>query len=264
MAGGDPASKDLDWSSSASGTTTLDVSSTDAMGLDGSDRTVTIKVDGADPSGATWIEPLGFSRSYGSPELRWKSGSDSGSGWAPRQSIQRQRARVVKTGSCSGLSWSDDGAAQIMSRPSEGVGLRTGYCYRWRITALDQVGNRGPTRTSGVVLHDGSRPRGNFRSPDEGTSKTQTGSTVRLTWSESESGGAGGLGRALERERKTRASDGTCTGRMWRLDGSTLSVRSGYTATGLRSGYCYRWRLILQDGAGNVATVISGVVKRKP
>ena len=51
---------------------------------------------------------------------------------------------------------------------------------------------------------------------------------------------------------------------MWRLDGPTRSVGSGYTATGLAAGYCYRWRLILQDHADNVTTVISGVVKRKP
>jgi hypothetical protein len=44
----------------------------------------------------------------------------------------------------------------------------------------------------------------------------------------------------------------------------TLTVRSGYVATGLAAGYCYRWRLTLQDRAGNVTTVISGIVQRRP
>jgi|GEM_PF-1315532 len=261
---GDPAAKDLDWSSSASGTATLDISSRDAMGLDGADRLLTVKVDSTDPSAASWSEPGRYEATFGSPELRWRPGTDGGSGWASAQLVQRQRAKAVRSNSCSSLTWRDDGAAKLLSRPSEATGLSSGYCYRWRLTSLDRVGNRGPTRTSSAVLFDGRPPRGDFLRADEGSSRTQTGSTYLLTWTESESGGSGGLTRALERERRTRASDGSCTGRIWRLDGPTLSVRSGYTATGLAAGYCYRWRLILQDRAGNVTTVISGVVKRKP
>ncbi len=94
--------------------------------------------------------------------------------------------------------------------------------------------------------------------------RIQAGSTYRLRWTEQETGGSGGVTRALERERKTRAPDGSCSGRLWRLDGPTRHVRSGYTATGLEAGYCYRWRLVLQDRARNVTTVISGIVARQP
>jgi hypothetical protein len=221
-------------------------------------------VDSTKPTAAAWTEPAGYEATFGSPELRWRSGTDSGSGWAAAQLLQRQRARVARTNSCADLAWRDDGVAKLVSKPAEGTGLSSGYCYRWQITSLDRVGNRGPTRTSRAILYDGRPPRGDFLRADEGTSRSQTGSTYRLTWTESESGGSGGLTRALERERKPRTSAGTCSGRMWRLDGQTLSVRSGYTATGLAVGYCYRWRLILQDQAGNVTTVISGVVKRRP
>jgi len=54
------------------------------------------------------------------------------------------------TGSCTGLTWSNDGAARVMSRPSEGIGLRTGYCYRWRLILEDGAGNL-TTDISGVV-----------------------------------------------------------------------------------------------------------------
>ncbi len=259
-----PGSTKLAWHSAASGSTTLAISDTDAVGLDGADRQVTVTVDRTPPTAATWSEPLGFHASFMSPDLRWRSGTDAGSGWAARQLIQQQRAKVVHTGSCGGLDWANDGAAQPMLRPSEPTGLLSGYCYRWRLTALDRVGDRGPTRTSGVILYDGRAPAGAFTRAVAGTSHTQTGSTFRLTWTESEHGGSGGLTHVLERERKTRAADGSCAGRLWRLDGPTRTVGSGYTATGLVAGYCYRWRLVLQDGAANVTTVISGIVKRKP
>jgi subtilisin len=261
---GEPASRKLRWSSAAAGTTSLDVTGTDAVSLDGAERHVTITVDRKAPSAATWSEPQGFRTTFQSPELRWRPGTDSGSGSAAAQLIQRQRAKVRHTDSCSGLHWSNDGAARTMSRPAEATGLRSGYCYRWRITSLDRVGNRGPTRTSGTLLYDGRAPRGDFIRANEGTSHTQTGSSYRLTWTESEHGGSGGLTRALERERKKRAADGTCSSLLWRQDGSTLSVHSGYAAKGLAAGYCYRWRLILQDRAGNVTTDISGIIKRRP
>jgi hypothetical protein len=258
------ASAGLHWSSTAKGSTALTVTGTDAVGLDGAGRVVTISIDARAPSSAAWSTPSGFRMTYLSPELRWRSGADRGSGWATDQRIQQQRARVAHAGRCTGLIWANDGAARLMSSPNVATGLISGYCYRWRITSLDRVGNRGATRTSGVVLFDARAPRGDFVRADEGTLRIQAGSTYRLRWTEQETGGSGGVTRALERERKTLAPDGSCSGRLWRQDGPTRHVRSGYTATGLEAGYCYRWRLVLQDRAYNVTTAISGIVARQP
>ena len=193
----------------------------DAVGLDGAGRHVTISVDRTGAIRGDLEPAAGFRIDLLEPGAALAARDRQRFRMRRRpSSSQRQRAKVTHTNSCSGLHWSNDGAAEAMSRPAEATGLRSGYCYRWRITSLDRVGNRGPTRTSGTILYDGSPPRGDFITADEGTSHTQAGSTYRLRWTESERGGSGGLTRVLERERKTRAADGTCSSRLWRLDGS--------------------------------------------
>jgi hypothetical protein len=48
------------------------------------------------------------------------------------------------------------------------------------------------------------------------------------------------------------------------MDGSTRRVGSSYRERRLEPGYCYRWRLILEDGADNMGTWISGIRRVVP
>jgi subtilisin family serine protease len=263
-AAGDPASVTLAWGPGAT-SASLDVTSVDVSGREGGARTIQLRVDSRGPTGAAWTSPSGGTwLEAGTPDLRWLPGSDGGSGFASAQRIQRQRGAIVHPRSCAGVRWRNDGGPFLGARPYQDFGLRSGYCYRWKLTALDRVGNRGPTRISGAVLLDTRFPRADFLAPDEGTTRTQASLTVRVRWRASDSGGSGALSWVLERERKRLDASGECTGVAWRKDGSTRAVRSPLTERRLTPGSCYRWRLVLEDGAGNVGTDISGVVQVTP
>jgi subtilisin family serine protease len=260
---GDPASIDLAWDPAAEATT-LQATSVDVLGNVGAPRQVDLRIDRRPPGPVVWRSPSGSYVSAGQPILDWSTGNDRDSGFAALQLVQRQRARPRRAGSCSGASFRPDGKARLLPRDHQETDLRSGWCYRWRLTSLDSVGNRGPARTSGSILYDATPPRANFVRPDEGTSVEQTSRTVRLRWSMSDPGGATGLSALLERERVRIGPGGGCSGRLWRMDGSTRRVRSSYRERRLDAGYCYRWRLILEDGADNMGTWISGVRRIVP
>ena len=117
-----------------------------------------VKVDSDAPS-ITWTTPAaGTSLSSSTSISLAFSTSDGGAGLAS-VSLQRQKATVSIPGSCAGVAWSDDGSAvDVLGLTSRSVtGLLTGSCYRWTITATDQVGNESSS-TSGVRLVDTSAP----------------------------------------------------------------------------------------------------------
>lgn len=100
--------------------------------------------------------------------------------------------------------------------------VSSGFCYRWVLTPLDNVGNTGHRVTSGTVLIDRTPPKANFLSPNESALVSQTSSIVSVRWTQAESGGSGGIvDRSLERERGEVVNAGTCNGVAWRVDGST-------------------------------------------
>ena len=149
---GDPASKDLDWSSSASGTTTLDVSTTDAMGLDGPARTVTIKVDGTAPSAARWLAPTGFFRVVRQPGASLEGGHrlgfrlviapvDPAPASPGAQGRQLHRSELVQRRSC----------------PAADAPIRRGRPGQRLLLPLAHHGPR-PRRQSRSDAHLGRRP----------------------------------------------------------------------------------------------------------
>jgi subtilisin family serine protease len=260
---GNPVSIDLTWDLAAAATT-LQATSVDVLGNEGAPRQVDLRVDRRPPGPVAWRSPSGSYVSAGQPILDWSDANDRDSGFAVLQLVQRQRARPRRAGSCSGASFRPDGRPRLLPRDYQETDLRSGWCYRWRLTSLDAVGNRGPARTSGSILYDATPPRANFVRPEEGTSIEQTSRTVGVRWSMSDPGGATGLSALLERERVRIGPGGGCSGRLWTMDGSTRRVGSSYRERRLEPGYCYRWRLILEDGADNMGTWISGVRRIVP
>jgi subtilisin family serine protease len=259
---GDPASRSLSWGPAAADTS-LEIRSTDAMGAEGAARRVELRIDGSAPDSPKWTTPASgtLRRTSGDAEVSWGGATDTGAGLASEQLVQRQRGPVVSTGTCSGVVFQDDGAARLLARHARETGLASGYCYRWRLTARDRVGNLGATTTSGKVLIDQRAPVGDFTFPEEGSFVTRAKTSLSIRWTQSDGGGSGDLERAVERERARAVQPDRCTGLRWRLDGGTSTAASPHKSTGLREGYCYRWRLVLIDGAGNFTTVISGTVQ---
>jgi hypothetical protein len=259
---GDPSAISLDWSANAVDTT-IAVRSTDRAGHTGSARTVVIRVDSRRPGAPAWKLPLPDSSTIADdvPELHWGKGSDSGSGFAALQLVQRLRGRIVRAGSCSGVAYRADGAARLLDTHHQEIDVVSGFCYRWVLTPLDNVGNTGRTVTSGTVLVDRTPPTANFTSPNEGGLVARSSSTFSVRWAQAESGGSGGIvDRWLERERGRVVHAGSCNGVTWRVDGPTDQGSSPSAQSGLRPGYCYRWRLNLEDRASNVGSYLSGRV----
>jgi hypothetical protein len=232
--------------------------SVDVLGNEGLPREVEVRVDRRPPGAATWRSPRGSYRTMGQPFLEWSNGTDRDSGIADLQLVQRQRARPRPAGSCARASFRADGPARLLPRNYQETKLDSGWCYRWRLRSLDAVGNRGPARTSGSILYDATPPRGNFIRPDEGTASEQTARTVLVRWTMNTPRGV------LERERVKIGPNGGCSGAIWTQNGPTRRVRTSFREWGLEPGYCYRWRLVLEDGAGNMGTWISGVRRIVP
>jgi hypothetical protein len=259
---GDPASIDLHWSANAVDTTVA-VRSTDRAGHTGAFHTVVIRVDSRRPGAPIWKSPVPGTSTVGDgvPELHWGNGGDSGSGFARLQLVQRLRGRIAHAGTCSGVVFADDGPPRLLDRHHEEDDVVSGFCYRWVLTPLDNVGNTGHPVTSGTSLIDRSPPNANFLSPNEGSIATQSATTFTVRWTQSEAGGSGGIvDSSLERERGKIVSTGSCDGVTWRVDGPTDHGSSPSNQSGLQPGYCYRWRINLEDRASNVGSYLSGRV----
>ena len=255
----DPATVSLRWSQGAVGTS-LRVTSTDSVGNVGGARTVSIRVDSSRPSPPRWVWPAPGRTTIAqdTPSLLWSGASDSGSGPARLQLVQRQRGTVRRAGSCAGVAYRSDGPPRLLDRHHEERDVVTNSCYRWILTPLDQVGNRGRAVMSGTVLVDLTPPAATFTNPRGGGVHVTAATSITLRWTERQSGGSGGaVTRSLERERGKIVKPGTCTGVFWRPDGKADTGPSPSPQTGLKPGYCYRWRLNLGDRALNVGVYLS-------
>jgi len=250
----------LDWSTAAVATS-LEVTATDATGRTGGARSVQVRVDGSVPRSSGWREPESgtFERASDEPELTWRPLADDGSGVAVLQFVQRQMARPVGD-RCRGVVWEDDGPIQRVALHDEQWDVRSGRCYRWILVPVDRVGNVGQRVVSGTLLTDLFAPKADFLAPDEGTQTTINTTTFRVAWTERRRVGGGSTSRRLERER-VWAGDGPCPATGWVPQGRAETGRSPIQASGLRPGWCYRWRLNLADDHDNVSAELSGTVK---
>lgn len=261
-----PSLLQLHWSADAVATT-LEIRTIDATGHLGAPRNLRLRVDGSAPSAPSWKWPPPGRTTVvtATPELLWQHGGDQGSGVATLQLIQRERGAIQQRGSCAGVQWARDGAARLLDRHHVERDLASRYCYRYTLTALDRVGNRGAKVHSGVILSDVTPPALNFLTPNEGTLTVTGHRSIVVRWTEHESGGSAGIAsRSLERERGRIVTPGTCNGVTWAPDGSADTGVSPSAQSGLRRGYCYRWRLSVADLSNMVGVAISGRVLVAP
>lgn len=121
-------------------------------------RTVQVPVD-ADPPRVDIVSPTGATivQSASHRSIRATS-SDAYTGIAKR-TLLRRRAAQSGPMSCDDVTWTNDGPARTVtgSGPWTSGGLRSGYCYRWYVTAYDKAGNATAGRTA-VVWTDVSSP----------------------------------------------------------------------------------------------------------
>lgn len=140
-----------------SGTVEVTVRATD--GELTSTHTVRVPVD-ADPPVVTIQTPTGSTIFQALDERTIRAtSSDSGTGIA-RRTLLRRRAPQSEPMSCDDVTWRDDGSARTVtgSGPWTSGALRSGYCYRWYVTAHDGAGN-ATTARSAVVWTDVSAPQ---------------------------------------------------------------------------------------------------------
>ena len=155
---GNPASKDVEWSTSAGGVT-LAVTTTNGAGVPSAARTITFVPDSAVPV-ANFSAPAEGSletKTATSYSVDWTE-ADGGSGIAS-STVQRQRGSVVSghEGTCTGVDWSNDGDLATATAHVSVDGLESGDCYRWVLTLTDNLGNSA-THTSGSLLVDSANP----------------------------------------------------------------------------------------------------------
>lgn len=172
------------------------------------------------------------------------------------RSLQRQQGTIVTAGTCTGVTWANDGAAVTTVSPVVSSGLLDGSCYRW----IQTVGN-GTTSapfTSGMVLVDSTTPVTAFTSPAQPTVQSATSTTI--AWTEGDNG-TGISARFLQRQFMIAPGDGGCLGFNWGDEGSpSTTATSPLPVTGLVNGRCYRWQLTLVDGVGNTSWATSPAI----
>ncbi|HVC87411.1 MAG TPA: Ig-like domain-containing protein [Gaiellaceae bacterium] len=145
---GTPAdSSTISWSS-ASGSPTIPVHSTDNVGNVGADTTLTLSLDNTAPSGGTVSVPT-----YSSSPVTVTTGnfSDAGSGIASN-TITRSNGQAPIGGVCPVSGYS---GATVVTSPDGGVA--SGQCYVYTLTGTDNVGNTA-TAVSSPVLVDTVAP----------------------------------------------------------------------------------------------------------
>jgi hypothetical protein len=253
--------------SSSSGTLDTSVSATNNAGLtSGPSSTVTFSPDSTapsrsfsnPPSGTTFLDDTGFAVGFSATDSGAGITSDTSvSGWT----LQRQKADAAD-GACG--TFSNDGSPVTGSAGGSSLSsnqtLADGFCYRWELSARDNVDNAATVLTSGTVLVDTALPTVDFAAPDEGADLSQPDTTYTVSWSEGASS-SGIAARSLQRQSAPIADPASCEGVDWSDDGEPVGAPSPVEETELVSGYCYRWIQTLTNAAGADGSSVSGTLR---
>jgi VCBS repeat-containing protein len=128
----------------------LTVTARNGTGADSAGQAIAINADSTVPTTAFTTPAAGTTvQASTTVSVTWTE-TETGSGVSAR-SLQRQVGTVVTNGTCTGVSWADDGSADIGASPRSNSGLLSNRCYRWIQTLIDNVGNLSTT-TSGEIL----------------------------------------------------------------------------------------------------------------
>jgi hypothetical protein len=232
---------------------------TDDLGQSSTQTSGSVLIDLTVPSTTFTSPATSVRQNTTQATIAWTE-ADGGAGISGRI-FQRERMLAPGDGGCQGFTWDDDSSASTtVISPVTQLGLVDGYCYRWVVTVIDQLGNT-TYATSPPILIDTTAPSADFLFPNEGT--VQTSGSVSTTVSWTEGGGSSAIAsRSLQREKAT-VSGGTC-GTTWTADGASVTDVSPQAILGLAADSCYRWLVTLTDGAGNTAVTTSGTVQLSP
>jgi YVTN family beta-propeller protein len=151
---GDPAAKNATWTATAA-TTNVTLTPYNNALTAGTTRVVALTSDAIAPTMSYSIPAAGLTlQSATSVNVTWVE-TETGSGVATR-SLQRQTGSFVTPGTCAGVTYTNDVAADTGASPRNNTGLLGGRCYRWQLVVTDNVGNVSSTTTSGEVLIGGA------------------------------------------------------------------------------------------------------------
>ena len=195
----------------------------------------------------------------GTNTITWsESDGGTGGGGITSRRLTQQSGPVVTPGTCFGVTWTTRWTASYTS-PFTTSGYASGTCYRYTLSLTNGAGVTA-TATSGnllVSLPPPPSPSATFTSPALGDTVISTSSTNTFTWTESDGGGGGITSRKLTQQSGPVVTVGTCAGVTW-TTGWTKTFTSPFTTGGYKAGYCYRYTLVITNGAGGTATASSG------
>jgi len=136
----------------------LAVTSRNGAGLSSATTVAALRIDEVAPAPVTWAASASAAArppSWTTYQLDWSGGSDSGSGLATSQWVQRYRAPLNSNGECRESAFARDGDGALRADGSYDTGLLAGSCYRWSVRTLDNVGNAAPAVWSETVVVEG-------------------------------------------------------------------------------------------------------------
>ncbi|HVP75536.1 MAG TPA: invasin domain 3-containing protein, partial [Gaiellaceae bacterium] len=158
----------ISWSS-ASGSGSLPVHSTDAAGNSSADTTLTLTLDNTGPTGGSISVPATVNAL--SVAITSTSFGDSGSGIASNV-ITRSNGQAPSGGACPGSGYS---GSNSVSSPD--LTVADGECYVYTLTGTDNVGNTS-TVSSSPVLVDTTSPTDAFSLTAVSGGAYRSGSTI--------------------------------------------------------------------------------------
>ncbi|HEY8647234.1 MAG TPA: hypothetical protein VIL77_15295, partial [Gaiellaceae bacterium] len=150
-AGGPYSATAITWAGAASGAPTIPVNSTDVVGNASAATTLTLTLDNTAPTGGVISVPATVKTL--SVPITTTPATDGGSGLAAgTNTITRSNGQAVSANACPVGGYS---GATTVTTPD--VGVVSGQCYVYTLTATDNVGNVG-TWTSSPVMVDTVAP----------------------------------------------------------------------------------------------------------
>jgi len=174
-------------------------------------------------------------------DVAW-TGADEQSGILS-YSVQRQRGPAVTAGSCTGVTYTNDGSATVTGNEVlSGAGLSDGYCYRWTIIATDYVGHSSSTATTSPILIDASAPVA-AGAPSTSPTGFTSSTSVTITAGTSASDPHSGVTSQAFYRQTAAMTNGVCGSY-----GTEILVTSPNAVV---SGNCYTYFTRATNGAGD-------------
>lgn len=198
----------------------------------------------------TWSYDAGATGQYATPQSHY---------WvqAATDTTFTSAAIVRETTDGASGKWAA-GSAISWTFPETGTTMTEGSTYYWRVKVKDGFGESNWSAVAAFRL-DTTPPSADFTNPDEGTTTSQSATSVTVSWTEHGTGSTVAT-RSLQRQSGNVITTGSCDDVTWADDGSPATGDSPVVESGLVDGYCYRWVLSLTDAAGNDANATSGAV----